>query len=247
MKLKEFFEKYPRVALGFSGGVDSAYLLYAGKKYGADIRPYFIKTAFQPEFELRDAHRLTEELGIELTVVEYDILAETQVAQNPPNRCYYCKSALFGALKQQALKDGYEILLDGTNASDDASDRPGMKAIREMKVLSPLRECGLTKDEIRILSREAGLFTWEKPSDACLATRIPTGEPVSGELLKRIERSEDALSALGFSDFRIRVFYNAARIQLSKGQFEKAAQDRERILNVLKPYFTAVLLDLEAR
>ena len=247
MKLKEFFEKYPRVALGFSGGVDSAYLLYAGKKYGADIRPYFIKTAFQPEFELRDAHRLTEEHGIELTVVEYDILAETQVAQNPPNRCYYCKSALFGALKQQALKDGYEILLDGTHASDDASDRPGMKAIREMKVLSPLRECGLTKDEIRILSREAGLFTWEKPSYACLATRIPTGEPVSGELLKRIERSEDALSALGFSDFRVRVFYNAARIQLSKGQFEKAAQDRERILNVLKPYFTAVLLDLEAR
>ena len=247
MKLKEFFEKYPRVALGFSGGVDSAYLLYAGKKYGADIRPYFIKTAFQPEFELRDAHRLTEELGIELTVVEYDILAETQVAQNPPNRCYYCKSALFGALKQQALKDGYEILLDGTNASDDASDRPGMKAIREMKVLSPLRECGLTKDEIRILSREAGLFTWEKPSYACLATRIPTGEPVSGELLKRIERSEDALSALGFSDFRVRVFHDAARIQLSKGQFEQAAQDRERILNVLKPYFPAVLLDLETR
>ncbi len=247
MKLKEFFEKYPRVALGFSGGVDSAYLLYAGKKYGADIRPYFIKTAFQPEFELRDAHRLTEELGIELTVVEYDILAETQVAQNPPNRCYYCKSALFGALKQQALKDGYEILLDGTNASDDASDRPGMKAIREMKVLSPLRECGLTKDEIRILSREAGLFTWEKPSYACLATRIPTGEPVSGELLKRIERSEDALSALGFSDFRVRVFHNAARIQLSKGQFEQAAQDRERILSALKPYFPAVLLDLETR
>lgn len=247
MKLKEFFEKYPRVALGFSGGVDSAYLLYAGKKYGADIRPYFIKTAFQPEFELQDAHRLTEELGIELTVVEYDILAETQVAQNPPNRCYYCKSALFGALKQQALKDGYEILLDGTNASDDASDRPGMKAIREMKVLSPLRECGLTKDEIRILSREAGLFTWEKPSYACLATRIPTGEPVSGELLKRIERSEDALSALGFSDFRVRVFHNAARIQLSKGQFEQAAQDRERILSALKPYFPAVLLDLETR
>ena len=247
MTLEQFFHAHPRAAVAFSGGVDSAYLLYAGKKYGADIRPYFIKTAFQPEFELRDAHRLTEELGIELTVVEYDILAETQVAQNPPNRCYYCKSALFGALKQQALKDGYEILLDGTNASDDASDRPGMKAIREMKVLSPLRECGLTKDEIRILSREAGLFTWEKPSYACLATRIPTGEPVSGELLKRIERSEDALSALGFSDFRVRVFHNAARIQLSKGQFEQAAQDRERILSALKPYFPAVLLDLETR
>lgn len=247
MKLKEFFEKYPRVALGFSGGVDSAYLLYAGKKYGADIRPYFIKTAFQPEFELRDAQRLTDELGIELTVVEYDILAETQVAQNPPNRCYYCKSALFGALKQQALKDGYEILLDGTNASDDALDRPGMRAIQEMKVLSPLRECGLAKDEIRKLSREAGLFTWKKPSYACLATRIPAGELISETLLTRIERSEEALAAIGFSDFRIRMFHGTARIQLPEIQFEMAAQNRERILSALKPYFPAVLLDLETR
>lgn len=247
MKLKEFFEKYQKAALGFSGGVDSAYLLYAGKKYGADIRPYFIKTAFQPEFELRDAHRLTEELGIELTVVEYDILAETQVAQNPPNRCYYCKSALFGALKQQALKDGYEILLDGTNASDDALDRPGMRAIQEMKVLSPLRECGLAKDEIRKLSREAGLFTWKKPSYACLATRIPAGELISETLLTRIERSEEALAAIGFSDFRIRMFHGTARIQLPEIQFEMAAQNRERILSALKPYFPAVLLDLETR
>ena len=247
MKLKEFFEKYPRVALGFSGGVDSAYLLYAGRKYGADIRPYFIKTAFQPEFELRDAHRLTEELGIELTVVEYDILAETQVAQNPPNRCYYCKSALFGALKQQALKDGYEILLDGTNASDDASDRPGMKAIREMKVRSPLRDCGLTKNEIRKLSREAGLFTWEKPSYACLATRIPTGVPINGTLLTRIERGEEALAALGFSDFRIRLFHDAARLQIPEKQFEMLFQKRKEVQKALEPYFDVLLLDLEER
>lgn len=247
MKLKEFFEKYPRVALGFSGGVDSAYLLYAGKKYGADIRPYFIKTAFQPEFELRDAHRLTEELGIELTVVEYDILAETQVAQNPPNRCYYCKSALFGALKQQALKDGYEILLDGTNASDDASDRPGMKAVRELKVLSPLRDCGLTKNEIRKLSREAGLFTWEKPSYACLATRIPTGVPINGTLLTRIERGEEALAALGFSDFRIRLFHDAARLQIPEKQFEMLFQKRKEVQKALEPYFDVLLLDLEER
>ena len=247
MKLKEFFEKYPRVALGFSGGVDSAYLLYAGRKYEADIRPYFIKTAFQPEFELRDAHRLTEELGIELTVVEYDILAETQVAQNPPNRCYYCKSALFGALKQQALKDGYEILLDGTNASDDASDRPGMKAIREMKVLSPLRDCGLTKNEIRKLSREAGLFTWEKPSYACLATRIPTGVPINGTLLTRIERGEEALAALGFSDFRIRLFHDAARLQIPEKQFEMLFQKRKEVQKALEPYFDVLLLDLEER
>ena len=137
MELKVFFRKYPRAALGFSGGVDSAYLLYAGKKYGADIRPYFIKTAFQPEFELRDAMRLAKELDVELTVIRHDILAEDRVAENPADRCYYCKSALFHALKQQAVEDGYNVLLDGTNASDEASDRPGMKAIRELEVLSP--------------------------------------------------------------------------------------------------------------
>ena len=247
MKLKEFFEKYPRVALGFSGGVDSAYLLYAGRKYGADIRPYFIKTAFQPEFELRDAIRLTEELGIELTVVEYDILAETRVIQNPSDRCYYCKSALFRTLRRQALKDGYEILLDGTNASDEASDRPGMKAVRELKVLSPLRDCGLTKNEIRKLSREAGLFTWEKPSYACLATRIPTGVPINGTLLTRIERGEEALAALGFSDFRIRLFHDAAKLQIPKKQFEMLFQKRKEVQKALEPYFDVLLLDLEER
>lgn len=247
MKLKEFFEKYPRVALGFSGGVDSAYLLYAGRKYGADIRPYFIKTAFQPEFELRDAIRLTEELGIELTVVEYDILAETRVIQNPSDRCYYCKSALFRTLRRQALKDGYEILLDGTNASDEASDRPGMKALRELKVLSPLRDCGLTKNEIRKLSREAGLFTWEKPSYACLATRIPTGVPINGTLLTRIERGEEALAALGFSDFRIRLFHDAARLQIPEKQFEMLFQKRKEVQKALEPYFDVLLLDLEER
>ena len=137
MVLKEFFQKHPKAALGFSGGVDSAFLLYAGKKYGADIRPYFIKTAFQPEFELQDALRLTKELGTELTVIACDILSETQVAGNPPDRCYYCKSILFGTLKRQAVKDGYEVILDGTNASDEASDRPGMRAVQELKVLSP--------------------------------------------------------------------------------------------------------------
>ena len=247
MELKEFFKKYPRAALGFSGGVDSAYLLYAGKKYGADIRPYFIKTAFQPEFELRDAVRLAKELDVELTVIRHDILAEERVAENPADRCYYCKSALFHALKKQAMEDGYNVLLDGTNASDEASDRPGMKAIRELEVLSPLRECGLTKGEIRRLSREAGLFTWEKPSYACLATRVPAGNPLTAEILAKIEKGEDTLTAMGFSDFRIRVFHDAARLQLPESQLKLAVQKREELLKILKPYFPTVLLDLETR
>ncbi len=247
MVLKEFFQKHPKAALGFSGGVDSAFLLYAGKKYGADIRPYFIKTAFQPEFELQDALRLTKELGTELTVIACDILSETQVAGNPPDRCYYCKSILFGTLKRQAVKDGYEVLLDGTNASDEASDRPGMRAVQELKVLSPLRECGLSKTEIRRLSREAGLFTWEKPSYACLATRVPSGELITEELLEKIEKGEAALTELGFSDFRIRLYHKAARIQLPEQQLALFLQKREAVLRKLEPYFDAVMLDLRVR
>ena len=247
MVLKEFFQKHPKAALGFSGGVDSAFLLYAGKKYGADIRPYFIKTAFQPEFELQDALRLTKELGTELTVIACDILSETQVAGNPPDRCYYCKSILFGTLKRQAVKDGYEVLLDGTNASDEASDRPGMRAVQELKVLSPLRECGLSKTEIRRLSREAGLFTWEKPSYACLATRVPSGELITKELLEKIEKGEAALTELGFSDFRIRLYHKAAIIQLPEQQLALFLQKREAVLRKLEPYFDAVMLDLRVR
>lgn len=168
MTLQEFFTEHPKAALGFSGGVDSSYLLYAGIKAGADIRPYFIKTAFQPEFELEDAKRLCAQLGAELYIIELDALANPDVVKNPANRCYYCKTGLFGTLQQRAKADGYTVLLDGTNASDDAGDRPGMKALTEMSVLSPLRLCGLTKAQIREFSREAGLFTWDKPAYACL-------------------------------------------------------------------------------
>lgn len=169
MTLLAFFKENPRAALGFSGGVDSSYLLYAGVQAGADIHPYYIKTAFQPQFELDDAERLCAQLGVPLTVLELDVLKNEAVTANPPDRCYHCKTALFGALSVQALADGYTLLLDGTNASDDAGDRPGMRALKELHVCSPLRECGLTKAEIRRLSREAGLFTWDKPAYACLA------------------------------------------------------------------------------
>ena len=187
MTLQEFFTEHPKAALGFSGGVDSSYLLYAGIKAGADIRPYFIKTAFQPEFELEDAKRLCAQLGAELYIIELDALANPDVVKNPANRCYYCKTGLFGTLQQRAKADGYTVLLDGTNASDDAGDRPGMKALTEMSVLSPLRLCGLSKAQIRELSREAGLFTWDKPAYACLATRVPTGEAITEALLARVE------------------------------------------------------------
>ena len=247
MTLEQFFQENPRCALGFSGGVDSAYLLYAGVKAGADIRPYFIKTAFQPAFELADARKLAEGLGAEVTVLELDALADPRVAANPADRCYFCKQNLFRTLKERAIADGYPVLLDGTNASDEAGDRPGMRALAELSVRSPLRECGLTKAEIRARSREAGLFTWDKPAYACLATRVPAGEAITADLLARVEGAEDALFRLGYTDFRVRVFHSAARLQLPRGQMERAVREAETIQAALKPYFTPILLDLEGR
>ena len=247
MTLEQFFQENPRCALGFSGGVDSAYLLYAGVKAGADIRPYFIKTAFQPAFELADAQKLAEGLGVEVTVLELDALADPRVAANPADRCYYCKQNLFRTLKDRAIADGYPVLLDGTNASDEAGDRPGMRALAELSVRSPLRECGLTKAEIRARSREAGLFTWDKPAYACLATRVPAGETITADILARVEGAEDALFRLGYTDFRVRVFHSAARLQLPRGQMERAVREAEELRQALKPYFTPILLDLEGR
>lgn len=247
MTLEQFFQENPRCALGFSGGVDSAYLLYAGVRAGADIRPYFIKTAFQPAFELADARKLAAGLGAEVTVLELDALADPRVAANPADRCYFCKQNLFRTLKERAIADGYPVLLDGTNASDEAGDRPGMRALAELSVRSPLRECGLTKAEIRARSREAGLFTWDKPAYACLATRVPAGEAITAETLARVEGAEDALFRLGYTDFRVRVFHSAARLQLPRGQMERAVREAETIQAALKPYFTPILLDLEGR
>ena len=247
MELQDFFRQNPRAALGFSGGVDSSYLLYAARQYGAEVQPYYIKTAFQPEFEFEDAKRLCREIGAELTVLELDALADPAVAANPADRCYFCKRALFGTLSRRALADGYTLLLDGTNASDDTGDRPGMRALRELAVRSPLRECGLTKAEIRARSKEAGLFTWDKPAYACLATRIPAGETITAEKLEKTERAETYLFSLGLTDFRVRYFAGAARIQVPEGQVPLVLEKRAEILTELKKDYPAVLLDLEVR
>ena len=247
MTLEKFFRENPRAAVAFSGGVDSAYLLWAARQCGADIRAYYVKTQFQPAFELADAQRLAQEIGVPMTVLRQDALASETVAQNPADRCYYCKQGIFTGILQAAAADGYTLVLDGTNASDDADDRPGMRALRELRVRSPLRECGLSKDEIRARSRQAGLFTWKKPAYACLATRIPTGQRITAELLGKIERAEDFLFSLGFTDFRVRILSGCARLQLPEAQMSQAIRQRGAILQELGPLFGGVLLDLKER
>lgn len=248
MTLQEFFEAHPKAALAFSGGVDSSYLLYAARQLGADVKAYYVKTAFQPEFEYQDALRLASQLGADIQVLTLDVLACQDVTVNPKNRCYFCKQHIFGNILRQAKADGYHTVLDGTNASDQVSDRPGMKALQEMKVLSPLRLTGLTKAEIRRLSREAGLFTWDKPSYACLATRIPAGTEITGADLARTEWAEDYLMSLGFRDLRVRQLgSDIARIQLPEAQMDTFLALRGEITRTLKTRYAGVLLDMEAR
>ena len=247
MKLNEFFSEHPKVAIAFSGGVDSTYLLYSAKQNGAEVQAYYVKSAFQPQFELDDAMRLADELNIPKRVLTVDVLSSKLVTDNPSNRCYYCKREIFETVRQAATEDGFTVLLDGTNASDDAGDRPGIRALQELSVLSPLRECGLTKEEIRRLSKEAGLFTWDKPAYACLATRIPTGELITEEKIRATEAAEGFLFSLGLTDFRVRRMGDAAKIQVPANQIEKVIGNRETIIAELKQYYSAVLLDLEVR
>ena len=245
--LLDFFRIHPKAALAFSGGTDSAYLLYAASKNGADIQPYFIKSPFQPQFELDDAQRLCALCGINLKIIEADTLSDARIAENTEQRCYNCKKLLFSLLKQRAAEDGCTLVIDGTNASDRVSDRPGMKALEELGIRSPLRECGITKADVRIFSKKAHLFTWNKCSYACLATRIPCGTPIREEKLRLIEKSEKALARLGFTDFRIRLDGNAARIQVPARQMKKVVQKRETIRSLLADDFSSVVLDLKER
>lgn len=247
MDIKEFFTEHKKVALAFSGGADSSYLIYAAVKCGADVVPYFVKSQFQPEFEREDARRLAAELGVGLREISVDVLQFQEVTANPANRCYYCKKRIMSAIRAAAAADGYELIIDGTNASDEGGDRPGMRVLTEENILSPLRICGMTKAEVRRLSHEAGLFTWNKPAYACLATRVPTGEEITGEKLRAVERSEDYLFSLGFTDFRVRLRDGGALLQFTAKQHDKAENEFETIENELKKYFGTVKIDPKPR
>ena len=247
MTIQDFFARHPKAALAFSGGVDSAYLLYAALRCGADVRPYYVKTQFQPRFEFEDALRLCRELGTEPRVLYADALCDEAVRRNGPDRCYHCKIHIMSTILRAAAEDGYSVLLDGTNASDDAGDRPGMRALRELEILSPLRLCGLTKPEIRQLSRQAGLFTWDKPAYACLATRVRTGEEITEARLAAIEESEDYLFSLGFSDFRVRTRGQDALLQFPAEQLPEAVRREDEIRARLSRHFDTVAIDPEGR
>ena len=247
MELREFFALHPRVALAFSGGVDSSYLLYAALRWAADVGVYYVRSAFQPEFEVRDALRLAGELGAEVKLLRADVLSCPAVAANPADRCYHCKTNIMSTIRAAAAADGYPLVIDGSNASDQISDRPGFRALEEQGILSPMRLCGLDKATIRSLSREAGLFTWDKPAYACLATRIPTGERITPERLAAVEAGEAALAAMGFTDFRLRTPEGRAWLQFTAEQLPEARSRFDEIRAALAPYFAEIAIDPKER
>ena len=178
-----------RYGLAFSGGCDSSLLLAALVHAGIDVKAYMVMTAFQAPFELDDAQRVAEETGAEFELIRADILSHDEVCANPPDRCYWCKRFIFRTILDAMERDGRKILLDGTNASDDPSRRPGFRALAELGVVSPLRDAGFSKDCVRAASRLMGLSTANKPNFSCFATKVPAGSRIDQAALNRVEES----------------------------------------------------------
>lgn len=238
-KLENILLQAQSVVVAYSAGVDSTFLLkVAHDVLGSNAYAVIAKSSVVPARDISEAEAFCREQGIDLKVIEYDPFAVEGFAQNPKDRCYICKKALFSMLFEETSKLGANMLADGSNVDDMSDYRPGMKALVELGIRSPLKEAGLTKKDIRQLSSEAGLATWDKPSFACLATRIPCEEPITPEKLTRIEKAEDKLAELGIRQFRVRSHGELARIEVLPEDISKLAS--EQIRDRITEYFNSI-------
>jgi len=229
--------------------VDSTFLAHqAHRALGDRSFSVTVRSVIHPAFEMEEAAELVHDFGLRHRFMDADVLSVPQVSSNSPERCYHCKHALFSRMASLATDEGYTWVADGTNVDDDNDYRPGMKALAELGVRSPLHEAGLTKADIRELSRRLGLPTWDKPAYACLATRVPYGNTLTDETLRMVEHGEGALREMGFRRFRLRHHGDTARIEIAPEELGRAlsADVVAEMVARIKPLgYTYVSLDLE--
>ena len=248
-RLRALLRETKRAVVAFSSGVDSTFLLrVAHEELGDNVIAATIRSHTFPRRELDDATAFCRAEGVRHEIIDSDELSMPEFASNPPNRCYHCKKVIFGKLLAFAHDNGIDAVLEGSNMDDDGDYRPGRRAIRELGIRSPLHDAGLTKAEIRALSKRMGLPTADKPSFACLASRFPYGERITAAGLERVERAEQWLmdAGLGLAQLRVRSHGDMARIEVPPADIPRIAARAEEIAAALKSFgFAYVALDLQ--
>jgi len=237
--------KYRRVVLAYSGGVDSAFLAYVASRTCEKCLCVMASSPTVPSGEMDEAAEFAAEHSLELRVIEHDELLDERFKGNDEKRCYYCKLGLFGKLEEMRAEEGFDAVLDGSNHDDLGDYRPGSQAGAEMKVVSPLKEAGLGKAEIRTLSRAFGLSTWEKPQMACLSSRFPRGTEITYERLMDVDEAEKLVRGLGYRDVRVRAHGDVARIEIGQGEAVDLDALRAIVPGIKERNFKYVVLDLE--
>jgi uncharacterized protein len=234
-RLLEILSSYSSAVIAFSGGVDSTFLAKVAKDaISGKVLLVTATSSTYPFFELEESKSLAKLIGLEQRIITSEEVDIPGFADNPPDRCYYCKSGLFTLVKHIAGEEGYQVVFDGSNADDTKDYRPGMRALAELGIVSPLRSAGMTKEDIRKFSRELNLPTADKPSFACLASRFPYGERITKEKLARTEKAETGIRDLGFSQFRVRNHEELARLEFIPAEMDRAWQLRETLIAVCK-------------